>query len=74
MPEQHALHAREHIEVTGAYGRTYKTLTSAKVDWLADKDFRSTTGPYVNMTDAERYNLGVVLRYGKNNEKLGTLR
>lgn len=62
------------IEVTGAYGRTYTKLNEAKLDWLADKDFRSTIGPYVNMTDAERYLFNVVLRYGKNNEKLGTLR
>lgn len=65
---------REYIEVVGAYGRTYRTLASAKADWLAGLDFRLTTGQYVNIKDAENYNLGVFVRYGKNNEKVGTLR
>lgn len=66
--------ASSYVECTGAYGRHYNTLKEAKVDWEAGKDFRSTTGPYLNKEDAIRMNLNVVLRFGKNNEKLGTLR
>lgn len=63
-----------HVEVTGAYGRWYPTLKSAKEDWGAGKDFRLTTGPYIGKGEAERYNLGVVVRYGIDDEKVGTLR
>ena len=64
-----------HIEVVGAYGRKYRTLASAKVDWMAELDFQLvTTSQYINMSGAIRYNLNVILRYGKNNEKVGTLR
>lgn len=64
----------QHVEVTGAYGRTYSTLKSARQDWQAGKDFRTTTGPYVNRQDAERYSLAVVVRYGRDGERVGTLR
>lgn len=63
-----------HVEVIGAYGRTYATLKSAREDWRAGKDFRTTTGPYVNRQDAENYGLGVVVRYGRQGERVGTLR
>ncbi len=64
----------QHVEVTGAYGRTYSTLKAALTDWRAGLDFRTTTGPYVNRQDAEAYGLGVVVRYGRNGERVGTLR
>lgn len=63
-----------YVEVIGAYGRSYTTLKAAKEDWATNKDFRSTEGPYVNKTDAERMNLSVNVRYGKNLGNVGTLR
>lgn len=62
------------VEVTGAYGRQYGTLKSAREDWQAGKDFRMTTGPYVNRQDAETYGLSVAVRYGRNGERVGTLK
>ena len=62
------------IEVVGAYGHTYNNMQEAKAAWKANSDFRATTGPYVNKSDADRLNLGITLRYGPNNNKLGTLR
>lgn len=62
------------VEVTGAYGRQYATLKEAKQDWQLNKDFRSTVGPYVNKSDAEKMKLNVVVRYGKNLTRVGTLR
>ena len=61
-----------HIEVTAAYGRRYDTLKAARADWDAGKDFRLTTGPYVSKSGAERYDLAVVVRYGR--DKVGRLR
>lgn len=61
----------KHIEVLPAYGRTYPNKAAALKDWEAGLDFKTTAGPYVNKSDAENYNLGVVLR---NGTRLVTLR
>lgn len=63
-----------HVEVFGAYGRSYQTLREMAADWVAGKDFRISTGRYINKRDAERYNVGVVGRYGPGATKLGRLR
>lgn len=56
----------EWIEVEPAYGRDYKNQKDLKTDWDADKDFRDTaSGRYVNKSDATRYGLKVIVRYGK---------
>jgi len=63
------------IEVVPAYGRSYLTKKSAVADWQAGKDFQDpSTGQYVNKSDAERFDLGVIVRFGRYNEKVGTLR
>lgn len=62
-----------YVEVTGAYGRQYVALGAAKADWDADLDFRSTTGPYVNKSDALRLGLHVIVRYGRDFSRVGTL-
>lgn len=64
----------QNVEVTGAYGRTYSTVKAALADWNIGRDFHLTVGAYINKEEAENYNLGVVVRYGKNNERVGTLR
>lgn len=71
MPETY----KGSVEVVGAYGRTYKFLVSAKTDWLAELDFQDTaSGRYLNINEAQRLQLNVIVRYGKRNEKVGTLR
>ena len=69
-PEEHTMH----IEVVGAYGRTYRTLKDMRQDWNQGLDFRMTTGPYINCNDAKAHGVvGVVGRYGKDNTRVGTL-
>lgn len=60
------------LEVKAAYGREYKTQAEIKKDWNDNKDFQIFNGPYVNKQDIERYspNESVVVRYGKNFEKV----
>jgi hypothetical protein len=64
----------EYIEVKPAYGRQYTNQKQIKEDWAKNLDFRMVTfggnGPYVNKADAERNNLKVIVRYGKNLEKV----
>lgn len=56
-----------YIEVTPAYGRDYTTAKAAKQDWKDGKDFRDTvTGSYVNIEDAKRLDLKVIIRFAKN--------
>lgn len=58
-------------EVKAAYGREYKTQAEIKKDWNQNKDFQMfSTGQYLNKRDAERYDINVVVRYGKNFEKV----
>ena len=65
----------ETVYVVGAYGRTYNTQAAVKGDWEAGKDFKiAGGGPYVSIRDAEREDIGVIARYGKNNEKVLVLR
>lgn len=55
------------IEATPAYGRDYKNQKEVVADWLADKDFReTTTGSYVNRTQAKEMGLKVIIRYDQN--------
>jgi hypothetical protein len=57
----------EWIEATPAYGRDYTNQKSVLADWLADKDFReTTTGRYVNRSQAKAMGLKVILRYDRN--------
>ena len=49
-------------------------LMDVQKDWEANKDFRITTGGYINRREAEQYSVGVVVRYGKNGDRVGTLR
>ena len=54
------------IEATPAYGRDYKNQAAVKADWKANKDFCDTTsGRYVNASDAAKYGLKVVVRYAR---------
>lgn len=56
-----------YIEVTPAYGRDYTTAKAAKQDWKEGKDFRDTvSGSYVNIEDAKRLDLKVIIRFAKN--------
>ena len=55
------------IEATPAYGRDYTNQKAVVADWLADKDFReTTTGSYVNRSQAQRMGLSVIIRYDKD--------
>lgn len=63
------------IEVTPHYGRTYDTQAAVRKDWDADKDFFDPASRRaVNKSDAERYNLKVVVRYGRRLEKVFTVK
>lgn len=66
----------EFIEATGAYGRTYTKSADVQDDWDAGKDFRNLGfgGTYLNREDAERMNLNVTVRYGKNLVNLTSVR
>jgi hypothetical protein len=56
-----------YIEATPAYGRDYTNQKQVLTDWLADKDFRETsTGSYVNRSQAKQMGLSVIIRYDKN--------
>ena len=55
------------IEARPAYGRDYTNQKAVLEDWKADKDFReSTTGSYVNRSQAIRMGLSVIIRYDKD--------
>jgi hypothetical protein len=43
------------VTITGAYGRTYDSIISAKADWDDNKDFQIIGGPYINRTDWQEY-------------------
>lgn len=63
------------MTVSGAYGRTYKSLAKAKEDWAAGKDFIirdmfNGNGRYVNKEDAGTQS--VMLRYA-DDRKIGKL-
>lgn len=58
------------LEVKAAYGRVYSNQKEIKADWNDNKDFQIFGGPYINKADAEKYNEIVVVRYGKNFEKV----
>lgn len=65
----------ETVTVVGAYGRTYNTKEAVLGDWAAGKDFKiAGGGPYMSVRDAERDDLSVVVRYGKNNTKVLVVR
>jgi hypothetical protein len=54
------------IEVVPAYGRDYTNQKGVLDDWMADKDFRETsTGRYVNRSQAREMGLSVIVRYAK---------
>lgn len=56
-----------YIEVIPAYGRDYKNQKDVLTDWKADKDFRETsTGSYVNRSQALEMGLSVIIRYDKS--------
>ena len=44
-------------QVKGAYGRSYKRLADAQIDWDENLDFTMIQGPgtYVNKSDHERF-------------------
>lgn len=60
------------IEVEGAYGREYKNQKEIRADWNANKDFQGLglDTRYVNKSDAKDLGLNVIVRYGKNLEKV----
>ena len=65
------------MTVLGAYGRTYKSLKAAKIDWNADKDFVIRdmfhgSGTYVNKQDAVNIKEAIMCRYD-NDKKIGQL-
>ena len=52
------------IEVSAAYGRTYKNQTEVRADWNGGKDFRTTsTGQYITKAEAAAHGLQVTVRY-----------
>lgn len=64
-----------YIEVTPAYGRDYTNQKAARADWDADKDFRETsTGSYVNKTQAQEMGLSVIIRYDKDRKVMDVSR
>lgn len=60
------------IEVEGAYGREYKNQKEIRADWNANKDFRGLglDTRVLNKSDAKDLGLNVIVRYGKNLEKV----
>lgn len=65
------------MTVSGAYGRTYKSLKAAKADWDADKDFVIRDlfhggGTYVNKQDAINIKEAIMCRYDRD-RKIGKL-
>lgn len=53
------------VEVVPAYGRDYTSQKQIQADWDANKDFKITTGGYVNKSDAQRFGLKVIVRYAQ---------
>jgi hypothetical protein len=43
------------LNIIPAYGRSYSTKEEVLSDWIANKDFRVAQGPYINITDFEKY-------------------
>jgi hypothetical protein len=49
-----------------AYGRDYRSAAQVREAWAAGKDFLiQPSGQYINKEDADRYGVGVQLRYAK---------
>jgi len=68
-------HIPHHLTILGTDGRTYTNASVMKADWNAGKDFVPTSGgPRVNKEDADRYDIGIVGRYGPYLTRLVTLR
>lgn len=62
------------IELIPAYGREYKTIDDALVDWEGGKDFQIYNGPYCSIRDLDRMirDFGkVVLLNGTDRHTLG---
>lgn len=60
--------------VHAAYGRVYYTKKMVLEDWNADLDFKIFGGPYINKTDALRYDKDIRFRWGKKLEFTAPLR
>lgn len=65
------------MTVSGAYGRDYKSLKTAKIDWNADKDFIIRdifrgSGTYINKSDAKDIKEAIMVRYDED-RKFGQL-
>ena len=60
--------------VVGAYGRKYYSKASVLKDWNGDLDFKIVAGPYINKTDALRYDVDIRFRWGANLEFTAPLR
>jgi hypothetical protein len=65
------------MTVSGAYGRDYKSLKAAKVDWDANKDFVIRDmfhggGRYVNREQTINMKEAIMVRYAKD-RKIGVL-
>lgn len=59
------------IEAVPAYGRDYKNKAEVTEAWVTGKDFRMTTGPYINIQDWIKYGgRSIVIRYGNGNKFL----
>jgi hypothetical protein len=54
------------LEAIPAYGRDYKSQAQVREDWKSGKDFQdATSGQYLNIEDAKRFGLKVIVRYDK---------
>jgi len=61
------------LTVTPAYGRDYRTKAEIIAAWAAEVDFLVAgrhSGTYVNLRDADRYNLTVWGRYNSLRDKV----
>lgn len=58
------------VEVSGAYGRDYKSAKAAKLDYAAGKDFLVLSGgnghTVLNKQDADTAGLKLLIRYQQN--------
>lgn len=67
------------IEVVPAYVRVYTNKNQVTQAWNEEEqDFRIVSvgvrGSYISKRDADKYNLSIVCRYGKDLEKVMVLR
>ena len=60
--------------LVGAYGRVYNSKTALLKDWNDNLDFKIVNGPYINKTDALRYDVDIRFRWGKQLQYTAPLR